>query len=213
MVKRKISFTAEDRKRIEDAVAAVEKKTSGEIVPFVVESSSGYRWVHLLWPMVGWLIASSAILIHAMTSHFPTSVSHSITYQTLVAVVMFAISFIPAVKRASIPAYMKDEKVETKCHATFLRAGLTKTKSRTGVLIFFSLFERRIVIWADEGIFKKVPQEFWKQQVDNLVKGIHEGRAVDLLCEIIHSVGVKLAENFPIDPNDINELSDSLRTE
>lgn len=213
MVKKTIHLTEQDRKRIELAVAAVEKTTSGEIVPFITDASSGYRWVHLVWSMAGWMLASSAILIHASWSAFPTSVGHAITYQTIVAAVLFAFSFIPSVKRATISARMMDEKVETKCHASFLRTGLTKTRGRTGVLIFLSLFERRIVIWADEGIYAKVPHEFWKNQVNSVVRGIHEGRPVDLICEVIDSVGKKLSESFPREIDDTNELSDSVRTE
>lgn len=213
MVRKTIHLGEQDKTRIEEAVKAVEKTTSGEVVPFIVDASSGYRWVHLVWPMVGWMVASSAILIHANHSAFPTSVGHAITYQTIVAVVMFALSLIPALKRATIPRRMMEEKVETKCHASFLRAGLTKTKGRTGVLIFFSLFERRVVLWADEGIYSKVPHEYWKDQVDKVVRGIHEGRPVDLICEVIANVGTKLSENFPREADDTNELSDSLRTE
>lgn len=213
MVKRQLKFSESDLARIKQKVAEVEKTTSGEVVPFVVASSGRYLWVNFFWALAGWVSASLAILVYSHTTPWPLSADRVIVFQALLSAVFFGLSFIPAIKRMTIPPALRQRKAEYGAHAQFLRAGLTRTRERTGVLIFFSLFERRLIILADEGIYKKLPPEYWQGQADKVVEGIHRGHPVDLICEVIGAIGTELAKHFPRRSDDTNELEDDLRTE
>ena len=69
-----------------------------------------------------------------------------------------------------------------------------------------SVFERRVVVLADEGINAKVTQDTWQQVVELVLQGIREGRAADGLCEAIDRCGKLVAERFPIRAGDTDEL-------
>jgi putative membrane protein len=90
----------------------------------------------------------------------------------------------------------------------FFRLALHETRDATGVLIFVSLFERRVVVLADRGIDAKVGEEHWRS-VDEVVLA---GVAADSLCrgliEGIERAGAVLSEHFPVRAGDRNELPD-----
>lgn len=94
----------------------------------------------------------------------------------------------------------------------FEKLGMTHTKYRNGVLIYFSLRNRNFSILGDQGIHEKVGDSFWKAVAskmqsyfskDDFSGGLEAG-----ICEI----GSELKRHFPRDPKDINELPDELNT-
>jgi putative membrane protein len=58
----------------------------------------------------------------------------------------------------------------------FHARGLTRTRDRTGVLIFVSLAERYARIIADEGITAKVGNREWQLALNELTKHMRDGR-------------------------------------
>jgi putative membrane protein len=55
-------LTDEDRLRIATAIAAVERRTSGELVAVVAQSAGDYRRVPLLWPALAALLLPAFLL-------------------------------------------------------------------------------------------------------------------------------------------------------
>jgi len=88
----------------------------------------------------------------------------------------------------------------------FHHLGMTKTKDRTGILIFFLLDERKFFILADEGIHSKVEEATWTKIAEEisshfLKKNFHQG-----VIHGVQAVGRVLSRFFPRKANDINEL-------
>ena len=105
-----------------------------------------------------------------------------------------------------------DRRTRRRAAVAFLEEDVFKTRDRTGVLIFLSLFERRVVVMGDEGINRAVETADWQAIVDRLVGGIHEGRPGDALVEAIGECGKLLeSKEVAIRPDDTDELSDELR--
>jgi putative membrane protein len=69
-----------------------------------------------------------------------------------------------------------------------------------------SLFERRVEILADQGIHSQVAPGFWDEEVNQIVKAIHDDQFVPGLCKVIAEIGNKLSVSFPRKEDDINEL-------
>src|SRR5206468_3238135 len=79
----------------------------------------------------------------------------------------------------------------------FHRHGLRETRERTGILVFVSLFERRVVVLGDAGIHAKVGDEHWQRTRDAILGGIARGSLADGLVEGVRACGQELAAHFP----------------
>jgi len=92
----------------------------------------------------------------------------------------------------------------------FERLGMTHTEERNGVLIFMGIYSKRFAIIGDQGIHRKVGEEFWQNIVQAMQSHFKEDRFADGIVEAIHKTGEALAEHFPHQPDDVNELSDDI---
>jgi putative membrane protein len=87
---------------------------------------------------------------------------------------------------------------------------LRETRDRTGILIFVSLFERRVVVLGDLGIHAKVGDDHWQKTSDAILSGIARGALADGIVAGVKACGDVLAEHFPASPKQANELEDRL---
>jgi len=119
--------------------------------------------------------------------------------------------FVPWFKRLAIPRNVMTARVLIAAHQAFDSLHAHKTAGGTGVVIYLSLFERRVCVWADRAVSAKIPETEWKDITESLVRSIRDGRTRDGLIEAIRKCGDVLAKHFPIQPSDVNELSNELR--
>ena len=211
----KIDLTETDKKRIEEAVKLAETKTSGEIVPYLKTACSNYSvaiWKSIfLGGVLFLLIASSVLLTNAWLPSWMHS-SNFIAVSFFVGALLFwLLTKIDAVKRFfSKPD--SDAMVNTTALATFTTEEVFKTRERTGILIFVSLFEQKVEIIGDEGINSKVKQEKWQEAVNLILAGIKSNNFADGLVNAINFCGDLLHNNkVVIREDDTNELNDGLR--
>jgi putative membrane protein len=114
---------------------------------------------------------------------------------------------VPGLKRLFISAADMNEEVAEAALTAFFRRGLQATRDRTGILVFVSVFERRAVVLADEGINAKVSPDAWKQVVDPLVAGIRQRRQGEAICAAVRRCGEVVRSQFPVRRDDKNELA------
>ena len=107
-----------------------------------------------------------------------------------------------------------DRRTLDKANYFFIREEVFNSEERTGIMIFVSMFEHRVIVMADEGINKVVPPHTWNEVVDIIVKGIKTRDLTDGLIKGIQKCAEILKHHeLLITDDDINELPDSLRTE
>ena len=99
---------------------------------------------------------------------------------------------------------------EEQAFQEFYANGLHKTEAATGVLLFVSLLEHRVVVLADEGIDATADAEFWADTDQRILDGIRRGSLRDGLIAGIERAGERLAEQFPWKEGDRNEIPDRL---
>ena len=87
----------------------------------------------------------------------------------------------------------------------FNELGMYRTQRRNGVLIYIAFNSHHLAIIGDSGINSQVPEGFWANEINILSKDIASNRTALGVCEVIKSVGQRLAEIFPPDKNDTNE--------
>ena len=77
-------------------------------------------------------------------------------------------------------------------------------------MIYLSLYERRAVVLADQGVMQAAGQEFVDQLRDQALSGVRSETAAAAITEAVRAAGVVLSEKMPQDPGaspDENELS------
>ena len=97
---------------------------------------------------------------------------------------------------------------EEQAFQEFYANGLHRTENETGVLLFVSLFERRVVVLADEGIDGKVEPGFWEGIDVAVLDEVRDGSLRNGLVEAVRRVGDRLSESFPWVEGDRNEIPD-----
>jgi putative membrane protein len=203
-------FTSEEQERIQQAVIAAEKNTSGEIVPMLVSASGRYAEVELSGVVIGLVLGTLVTFIW----HDPWgTVQTYLLWPVVGAVVGFIACSIPGLKRRLISTERITEAVHVRSLAAFTAHGLHHTEAHTGILILASLLEHHVVVLADKGINDKVQPGTWDDVVQILTNGLRSGNACDAFCKAIERCGETLAQHFPRSQDDRDELPNKLVTE
>jgi putative membrane protein len=201
--------------RIRTAVANAEKRTSGEIVPYVVEASDSYAgscWLSALLGALGGPLVALALYEWFELWGVPPVVwlLGPVLAGTLVG--YLAARWISPWRLWLVGEETLERRTRRRAAVAFLEEEVFRTRDRTGILIFLSLFERRVVVLGDEGIHRRVGQHEWQAIVERIVEGIRAGRPAEALIEAIGRCGEFLEERgVEIQPDDVDELSDELR--
>ncbi|MCX6136535.1 MAG: TPM domain-containing protein [Ignavibacteriales bacterium] len=92
----------------------------------------------------------------------------------------------------------------------FFRLGMDKTKEKTGVLLYFLTTERAFHIIADEGIHTKVADGYWDTLASTLSGHFKNQKFSQGICDAVQEIGQTLTREFPVSPDDTNELSNDI---
>ena len=213
-------FSEEDRKAVSAAVVEAEKKTSAEIVPVVSTASDRYERAEDLIGLVTALVAvaSTWTLFQPAASDWETSPELALRLPIVLGVFLlgwmagvFLAKVMPWLKRLAVSGTWMTSRVLFAAQQSFNALHAHKTAGGTGVVIYVSLFEHRVCVWADRAVSAKIPETEWKEITEALVRSLREGKAREGLIEAIRRCGDDLAKHFPIQPSDVNELPNELR--
>ena len=96
--------------------------------------------------------------------------------------------------------------------AMFYEAGIANTHAENGLLIYLSLLEQRLEVFADRGILTSVPALEWNHALFELNQA---GRRAEpgSLTKALQDLGVLLAKHKPATGENPNELPDMPRFE
>jgi putative membrane protein len=197
-------ISQEDRSAIARAIHEAEQRSNGQLVCVLAHVSSAYAHVPILW-------ASALALIAPWPLIYLTPWSVQQIY--LVQLVLFmaaglVFSWMP-LRLLLVPRAVRRTRAHRAALEQFVLRGVTRTKNRTGVLIFVSLAERYARIIADEGIAAKVPNAEWQAAIDALTAHMRDGRIAAGFTAAIERCGTVLAAHAPPDGS-ANELPDRL---
>lgn len=200
-------LTPEAEKRVHDALIEVERHTIGEVVPVVLGRSDAH-------PSGEWrsglvmLVLGSALLEGVLPWTSPWIV---ILCQVGLGAVGFGLArALPGWKRMFVVEKRATEVALEQAALEFHRLELHRTEARTGVLVFVSLFERRVVVLGDTGINAKAGDAHWSRTRDAVLAGIDRGDLASGLVDGIRASGEVLTAHFPVTSGDRNEVPDRL---
>lgn len=219
-------FTDADRAAIADAITATETKTTGEIVCVVSASRDRYAATGLTYaallafalPLVATLLGFGPDRIGALndwSSGDPgEDLRRAVEAYAAVQIVVFvaAAALLVRTRLGALltPRAIRREHVHAAAIAQFKAGGIGTTRAHTGVLIFVSLPDRIAEVVADAAIFAKVPPDHWATTVTALTDGIKAGTPGAGFVRAIDLAGAVLAEHFPAEGDNPDELPNRL---
>ncbi|ANH60015.1 TPM domain-containing protein [Dokdonia donghaensis] len=89
---------------------------------------------------------------------------------------------------------------------------MDNTKDENGVLIYVAVDDHKLAICGDKGINNKVPADFWESTKDKIIAQFKQDNFRDGLIDGVRCAGEKLAQYFPWEHGDVNELPDEITT-
>jgi uncharacterized membrane protein len=91
----------------------------------------------------------------------------------------------------------------------FSRLRVWDTEHNSGVLIYVQLADRQVEILADRGIHKRVGDETWQRICAGMERAFRVGKFLEGAIESVEAVGRVLAEHFPAQGENPDELANS----
>jgi putative membrane protein len=200
-------LSEDDKATIETKVRETEKRTAGEIVVMVVSSSHHYPLANILGGMLFGVIAGVTVsLVTGLGTMW-----HFLGFFVLAFVLSNEVikrSFF--LKRLFVAGSDMDEEVEEAAIGSFYKKEIYNTRNHTGILIYISLFEHRVWVFGDKGIDASVDKSVWQEITGMITAGIKDKRQVSAICRAVERCGDILEKHFPAEPDNSNELGDSV---
>jgi putative membrane protein len=200
-------FGERARREVALAVRDVEAQTAAEIVVAVRHASARYRHVDYL---VGSLLAFGVLLILLFHPH-----RFAVSTMPLDVAVMFGLGFAvsarsPHFKRLLSSPRLRGEEVRRAARAAFVELGVSRTRGRTGVLVYVSMLERAVEVVGDSGVDECARGAPFSAAASALSRSLPD---LDAFVTALRGLGAPLAQSLPHSDDDVNELPDELTTD
>lgn len=209
-----MQLTEHERTIISGRVAALEARTGTQVVTAVVGKSDSYPEA----PWKAFALGAGAAALACVVWQLDVggwSADTARTWHVLVILgggaflALFAVLYLPFA-RLFIDRTRRDLEVVQFAQSLFFRHGLDRTRGRVGILLLVSLFERKVVILADEGFDGRVGAPDWSAVTRRITVLLQHARTVTALQAGLEALEAMLLERgFAGSPAD-NELPDAV---
>ncbi len=198
---------ADGRREIERAIADVETKTSAEIVCAVATESGRYdraeSVVGLAVAIIFLAIVDVAVGARAEAA-WPSDQGIMLGVQAAAVAAGFVLgtwlsSTLQPLRRVFVPAREIEEEVARAAAHVFGLSSVGMTSGQTGVLVYVSLFERRVVIIADRSSFEVLGAAGVNALRDGALEKLRRGDVVAAFISTVRNAGERLQSRLPAD--------------
>jgi uncharacterized membrane protein len=108
--------------------------------------------------------------------------------------------------------------IEDECSGTaldravfvFTSLKMHNTAQRNGILIYIAMENRKAAVIGDKGIHEKVAPSYWNDELHLMLEAFKNNQHELGICRIVENMGRLLTTHFPIQVDDINELSNKV---
>lgn len=197
-------LSADARAAVRDAVARVERHTAAEIVVAVRYRSASYRHTDYL---VGFVLALAALcaLLFLPQEFDIITWPLEVTLGFVAGAVVCA--QLPGLKRLLTSRRAMNDEVARAARAAFVDLGVTRTRARSGVLVYVSMLERRAEVVPDTALDVLKKDEGWHAALQALDASVARGT----FTKALEGLREPLARLLPRTEDDVNELADGVR--
>ena len=207
-------LTDDERRRIDDCVKAVERRTGVEIVTAITPKSDHY-------PEIPWkafalgvsLVALTRVVLAVLWPRWPDGAT---LLKDIMAILgggaVLALLSIWSQSVARLFLHHVRAETETLQHAQGLVLGreMFATDRRNAVLILVSLFERQVVIVPDKGVAQRLRRDDLRRVIFRMRPLLRSGNACAALCLGINEVGALLGDSVTTADLPVNGLPDAV---
>jgi putative membrane protein len=187
-----MSIDRVDADRIAMAIAEAEKKTSAEIVVVIGRAASGYRLVPIVWAgFIALALPGLLLVIFAMTAKRLYEV------ELIVFAVAACVLSLGRYRYGLVPGMVKRHRAHETAREQFLARRISRTRDRTGILLYVALAERYAELVPDAGISDVIDDAAWKPAIERLLADVRQGRIADGVIGAVETAAALLAGKFP----------------
>jgi putative membrane protein len=198
-------LTAEQQRRVTDAIAEVERHTDAELVTVLARRADDYRPISLLWAAAIALLTPGAL---ALTPLWLT-LWEVMALQWLAFLLLALLLRWPPLLLRLVPRRIRQWRAGNLARRQFLEQNLHHTRFDSGLLIFVSEAEHYVEILADRGIGRHVSHDQWQAIVDAFTASVKRGETLQGFLDCIAACGELLARHVPA-TDQKNELPNHL---
>ena len=205
-------ISEKDKLLVSNTIKELEKSSSGEIVPVLASKSSKYLFFRFMYASIfTYLILFIYFYFIKENLNFALDLDiFGLIVGLISFYVFYSLSNFNLVLKYLIPKKVKKYKCEKQAYFEFFQNEVYKTRDNTGILIYISVLERQVVVIGDWGINSKIDNKEWDNLIKIIVKSIKEKNITQGIVEGLIATNDLLKNNFPIKPDDTNELSNEL---
>ena len=196
-----------DQSRIAAAIAELERRSSAELVVVVAQRSAGYE-------AYGGLLAAAIALLAGWSAAFiepDLPAAHFAILQGLLLLGGGALCWLTPIGVMIVPSAVKRARAAALARMEFANLVNNRTRRKDGVLLFLSLAEHYIEIIADDAVVAVIPEERWRQMVSQFTAKAKGAPIGECLHGLVRDCAALLAEHFPPQPGQANELADRVK--
>jgi putative membrane protein len=200
-------FEKDVKAKVAAAVAEVERQSSAEVVVALRKISGYYRHTDYLCGLA--LLVASLLIFLFHPEPFDIDL-YAIEAAGFFAFGAVTSAFFPMLRRGLTSSRLMADNARTAARAAFVELGVSRTRGRHGVLVFISMFERKVEIVTDIGVDEAALGPLWKDALHRLT-GAVEKPDFDRFLEALKAMGPALSKAVPRAADDENELPDEAR--
>lgn len=206
------------QEKISSAVTEAEKKVNAEIVPVFMVSSDDYTEAKLRGAILGASVTAIGIIIydHLMGWYQLFLLQNDWLFVSSIAMGgllgYFLFGYINPLKKLLVSKQKLQQQSTAMAERVFGEYKLFETQSRTGILIFISLFEHKIEIVPDKGLKEKIAQDEWLKVIEEMKPALRSKNFDEAFLQSIKKITeILLTYKMVRTGESNNELPDHLR--
>ncbi|RXJ84057.1 TPM domain-containing protein [Arcobacter sp. CECT 8985] len=194
-----------EKKLISQEIEKLEKSSSVELVAVIAKKSSFYKYEGLL------VTVAFTTIISFISLFFTNNINLFFQLQILVFALVFSLFYkFDDLCLNFISKKYKHKKASQKAKKEFENLGIKNTQTRQGIMFYVSIEEKYVEIITDEQIRKKIDNQYWQEIINEFVKDVKANEFSKGYLKAITTCSDTLIKKFPIQKNDINELSNEV---
>lgn len=202
----KMIFNTDERQQIESLIKETEQQSSAELVAVITQTSNTYREAKLFVSLILTALCSLALqfldAVELQTFLLTQVIVFSASY--------FVFDFKTSLLLALLPKSYKYKVASHVAHENFQKLGLHLTTTKQAIMFYVSLDEKYVEIITDSKIKEKLADSYWEEIVSQFIEDVHNKNICQGYINAIESCKALLIQTFPIEDDDVNELSDEV---
>lgn len=222
MKKASESLSTTQREQLERVIAAAEQKTSAEIVVVIATRSGRYDRAEDTFGVLLALLAVALAWIFYQDLR-PASGDWAMGTELHLGLIPVLALFVfwwlvglglatrfPVLARPFVSRMHLEAEVRRRGFEAFHLFRVPATRARTGVLVFVSLLEHTAWVSGDDPVNAALPESTWAEASAAIASASRRGELGAGLERAVGLVGAAMAERFPRDAADTDELPNAV---